>query len=57
MDKIEQLHSIIDELRLESRKIQYASALDRLTKRVDKAEKGIEEIRIILLKLRNEGKI
>ena len=48
MDKIEKLHSIIDELRLESRKIEYSSALERLTKRVDKLEEQIELIKVIL---------
>lgn len=41
-DKIETLHSIIDELRLESRKIEYSSALNRLTKRVDKLEEQLK---------------
>jgi len=44
INKIETLHSIIDELRLESRKIEYSSALERLTRRVDKLE---EQIKII----------
>lgn len=43
-DKIETLHSIIDELRLESRKIEYSSALNRLTKRVDKLEEQLKTI-------------
>jgi len=42
INKIETLHSIIDELRLESRKIEYSSALDRLTKRVDKIEQQLK---------------
>lgn len=42
IDKIETLHSIIDELRLESRKIEYSSALNRLTKRVDKLEEQLK---------------
>ena len=42
INKIETLHSIIDELRLESRKIEYSSALERLTKRVDKLEEQIK---------------
>jgi len=42
MDKIETLQAIIDELRLESRKIEYSSALQRLTKRVDKIEEQIK---------------
>ena len=48
INKIETLHSIIDELRLESRKIEYSSALDRLTKRVDKIEEQIELIKTII---------
>ena len=42
INKIETLHSIIDELRLESRKIEYSSALDKLTKRVQKIEEQIK---------------
>jgi len=42
INKIETLHSIIDELRLESRKIEYSSALERLTKRVAKIEEQIK---------------
>lgn len=48
MDKIEQLQSVIDELKLESRKIEYSSALERLTRRVDKIEQQIESIKVIL---------
>jgi hypothetical protein len=48
INKIETLHSIIDELRLESRKIEYSSALERLTKRVDKLEEQIELIKTII---------
>jgi len=48
MDKIETLQAIIDELRLESRKIEYSSALERLTKRVDKLEEQIELIKTII---------
>jgi len=44
INKIDTLHSIIDELRLQSRKIEYSSALERLTRRVDKLE---EQIKII----------
>ena len=44
INKIETLHSIIDELRLESRKIEYSSALERLTRRVDKLEEQIKVI-------------
>ena len=48
MDKIEQLHSIIDELRIESRKIEYGSALERLTRRVVSLEEQLEKIYNIL---------
>ena len=44
INKIETLHSIIDELRLESRKIEYSSALERLTRRVDRLEEQIQVI-------------
>lgn len=40
-DKIETLHSIIDELRIESRKLEYSYALDRLIRRVDRLEERI----------------
>ena len=43
-DKIETLHSIIDELRLESRKIEYSSALERLVRRVDRLEERITSL-------------
>lgn len=48
MDKIEQLQAVIDELKLESRKIEYSSALERLTKRVQKIEEQIELIKTII---------
>jgi len=48
MDKIEQLQAVIDELKLESRKIEYSSALERLTRRVDKLEEQIELIKTII---------
>lgn len=48
MDKIETLQAIIDELKLESRKIEYSSALERLTKRVQKLEEQIELIKTII---------
>ena len=37
-DKIEILNSIIDELSIESRKIEYNSEVERLKKRIDKLE-------------------
>ena len=39
--KVQELHSIIDELRLESRKIEFSFAFDRLVKRIDKLEERI----------------
>ena len=48
MDKIEQIQAVIDELRLESRNIEYSSALERLTKRVEKLEEQIELITTII---------
>jgi hypothetical protein len=44
MEQIDKLQAIIDELRLESRKIEYSSALNRLTKRVDKLEEQLKTI-------------
>ena len=52
MDKIDQLHSIIDELRIESKKIEYGSALERLQRRVTKIEGDIDVIKSLLKKLR-----
>ena len=43
-DKIETLHSIIDELRLESRKIEYSYAFERLIKRIDRLEERITSL-------------
>ena len=48
MDKIEKLQAVIDEPKLESRKIEYSSALERLTRRVNKLEEQIEQIKIII---------
>lgn len=42
--EIKRLQDVIDELRLESRKIEYSSALERLSKRVDKLEYQVETI-------------
>tara|TARA_A100001201_G_scaffold128334_1_gene113308 strand:- start:409 stop:579 length:171 start_codon:yes stop_codon:yes gene_type:complete len=49
-DKIEILSSIIDELNLEHRKIEFGSVVERLQKRVTKIESEIELIKIILKK-------
>jgi len=43
-NKIEKLQAVIDELKVESRKIEYSSALERLTKRVAKLEEQIEKL-------------
>ena len=43
-NKIEKLQAVIDELKVESRKIEYSSALERLTKRVEKLEEQIEKL-------------
>jgi hypothetical protein len=50
MDKEEILRKIIDELKYENRKIEYSSALNRLTKRVTELEEQLELIKIILKK-------
>jgi len=43
-NKIEKLQAVIDELKVESRKIEYSSALERLTRRVEKLEEQIEKL-------------
>lgn len=47
-DKIEMLTSIIDELKYENRKVEFGSAVERLTKRVVKLEEQMELIKTIL---------
>ena len=54
VDEIKRLQDIIDELRIESRKLEYSSALERLTRRVNKLEKDIEVIVKYLKSKRNE---
>ena len=49
-DKIEILNSIIDELSIESRKIEYSSVVERLQRRVTELEEQLELIKIILKK-------
>jgi hypothetical protein len=49
-DKIETLNSIIDELKYENRKVEFSSAVERLTKRVVTLEEQIELIKTILKK-------
>lgn len=48
--EIKILQDVIDELRIESRKLEYSSALERLTRRVNKLEEQIELIKTILKK-------
>tara|TARA_R110000782_G_scaffold231221_1_gene317611 strand:- start:750 stop:896 length:147 start_codon:yes stop_codon:yes gene_type:complete len=45
MSKEESLRAIIDELKYENRKVEYGSALERLTRRVVKLEETIEELK------------
>tara|TARA_R110000796_G_scaffold167761_1_gene284687 strand:+ start:197 stop:343 length:147 start_codon:yes stop_codon:yes gene_type:complete len=45
MSKEEALRAIIDELKYENRKVEYSSALERLTRRVVKLEETIEELK------------
>tara|TARA_R110000772_G_scaffold102763_1_gene203532 strand:- start:451 stop:621 length:171 start_codon:yes stop_codon:yes gene_type:complete len=40
--KIEMLNSIIDELKLENRKLEYSSAFERLLRRVSELEHKVE---------------
>jgi len=44
MENIDKLKAVIDELKLESRKLEYSSALERLTRRVDSIEEKLEII-------------
>lgn len=44
MDNIQKLQAVIDELKIESRKIEYSSALERLTRRVKDLEERIEQL-------------
>ena len=41
INKIETLNSIIDELKYENRKMEFSSALERLTRRVDAIEEHL----------------
>jgi hypothetical protein len=41
MNKEERLRAIIDELKYENRKVEYGSALERLTRRVDAIEEHL----------------
>lgn len=44
MNKEESLRAIIEELKYENRKLEYSSALERLTRRVDRLEEQIQVI-------------
>ena len=48
MNKEESLRAVIDELKLENRKMEYSSAFDRLVRRVATLEEQIELIKVIL---------
>ena len=49
-DKIKVLNSIIDELSLENRKMEFSSVVERLQRRVTELEEQLELIKIILKK-------
>ena len=57
MDKIQQLREIIDELHYETRKVEFSSVVERLTKRVTSMEQDVTDIKNILLDLRKQGKL
>jgi hypothetical protein len=42
--KIEQLQSVLDELRLENRKIQFSSVVERLAKKIENIEERLTNI-------------
>ena len=45
MSKEESLRAVIDELKYENRKVEYSSALERLTRRVIELEDKVEELK------------
>tara|TARA_R100000951_G_scaffold94921_1_gene83850 strand:- start:10 stop:156 length:147 start_codon:yes stop_codon:yes gene_type:complete len=45
MTKEERLRAIIDELQYEQRKVEYSSALERLTRRVVELEEKVEQLK------------
>lgn len=45
MNREERLRAIIDELQYENRKVEYGSALERLTRRVIELEEKVEELK------------
>lgn len=42
--KIEQLQAVLDELRLENRKIQFSSVVERLSKKINNLEERITSL-------------
>jgi hypothetical protein len=42
--KIEQLQAVLDELRLENRKIQFSSVVERLAKKIENIEERLTNI-------------
>ena len=45
MSKEAALRAVIDELKYENRKVEYSSALERLTRRVIELEDKVEELK------------
>ena len=45
MSREETLRAIIDELKYENRKVEYGSALERLTRRVVELEEQVEQLK------------
>lgn len=45
MNKEERLRAVIDELKYENRKLEYSSALERLTRRVIELEEIVEQLK------------
>tara|TARA_R110001592_G_scaffold87631_5_gene258782 strand:- start:470 stop:622 length:153 start_codon:yes stop_codon:yes gene_type:complete len=45
MNKEERLRAVIDELKYENRKVEYSSALERLTRRVIELEEIVEQLK------------
>jgi hypothetical protein len=45
MSREETLRAIIDELKYENRKVEYGSALERLTRRVVELEEIVEQLK------------
>ena len=45
MSREERLRAIIEELKYENRKVEYGSALERLTRRVVELEEQVEQLK------------